>query len=371
MPLANITTVAGANSLECAPGATATYTFTVKNVSGAKVRMGLDPQAGNNNPAEVEWLEVQDGPALDFKDEEIKQVTIKVSVPQDTAEGSYGFRLRVYDMEHPERIETSSQIDVVVIPVVIIDDDDDEVVTKTCVWCWVVGVCAAIAIVGLLLFWMLLPGKSMVPDVTGKSLAEAQPMLDEAGLVIGTLTEKRSNKPADTILSSDPVADTEVDAGSAVKLVLATQPPANPNKTCFNAVQNKVAWNKQGNKRWSNSNVYNLCKGAETSVEPAVCFKRVMQGGAKRKDGKVWEWRSASALCKGTRNANKTLSCFTRFQRIGAFTYQHAILRCNPNLNGVLPQPAITVGKHQRLLYKLPTTRMTVPQVDESAAQEP
>ncbi|HFU4011681.1 TPA: Stk1 family PASTA domain-containing Ser/Thr kinase [Streptococcus suis] len=61
-----------------------------------------------------------------------------------------------------------------------------------------------------------------VPDVTGKSLSEATQMLKSAGLIVGTTTEEFSVQvESGYVISSDPVATTTLEKGTAVNLVVS------------------------------------------------------------------------------------------------------------------------------------------------------
>jgi len=63
---------------------------------------------------------------------------------------------------------------------------------------------------------------SVVPDVTGLTTAAAEAALVEVGLVLGEVTEAYSaTVAAGLVLSQEPVADTEVDEGSAVDVVVS------------------------------------------------------------------------------------------------------------------------------------------------------
>ena len=55
-----------------------------------------------------------------------------------------------------------------------------------------------------------------VPDVSGKSQAEARRTLEDLGLTVEV--NKRLGAPFDTVRSSDPGAGTSVKAGSSVKI---------------------------------------------------------------------------------------------------------------------------------------------------------
>ena len=98
---------------------------------------------------------------------------------------------------------------------------------------------------------------------------------------------------------------------------------------CKAAVQDKIAWNYKGNKRWSPNNVSRLCRGAENSPEPARCFKRVMHGGINWGGGSRWKWKNAITLCAGSRKAASTIGCFKQGVRVGK-SWKEAAEFCSP-----------------------------------------
>jgi hypothetical protein len=67
------------------------------------------------------------------------------------------------------------------------------------------------------------------------------------------------------------------------------------NTTCADSVQGKIAWDGVRNTTWSPANVAALCKGAEQSTGPGICFKaKVAQGIG---------WASAIKQCAGQTSA--------------------------------------------------------------------
>jgi len=100
--------------------------------------------------------------------------------------------------------------------------------------------------------------------------------------------------------------------------------------TCGNAVQGKIAWNYKGSKQWGINNINRLCAGAENSVEPALCFDRVMHGGVDWGGGTKWEWGNALNLCKGSHNANATIACFEKAIKVGK-GWKSVINSCSSN----------------------------------------
>ena len=137
---------------------------------------------------------------------------------------------------------------------------------------------------------------------------------------------------AGRVISTNPVAGTQVPTRSRVQVFVSTGPGAPPRETleaiCFNAVQNQIAWNYQGNKSWSPNNVQDLCRGASNPNPraPAQCFQRVMHGGINWGGGTQWQWTNARDLCMGTPDADRTISCFQRSLKGSA--WQAAIAAC-------------------------------------------
>ncbi|MGC9054903.1 MAG: PASTA domain-containing protein, partial [Candidatus Hydrogenedens sp.] len=64
--------------------------------------------------------------------------------------------------------------------------------------------------------------KVTVPDVVGKTEAEARSLITSAGLIVGTITQEYSDKvPKGKVIRQAPTAGSQVDRGSAVNLVIS------------------------------------------------------------------------------------------------------------------------------------------------------
>ena len=79
---------------------------------------------------------------------------------------------------------------------------------------------AALAVVAYLLVDTFAGGFAL-PDVVGKTVAQAEATLTAKGLVIGTTTNKANTAPTGTILSTDPPAGTDVSKKAVVNLVVS------------------------------------------------------------------------------------------------------------------------------------------------------
>lgn len=81
-------------------------------------------------------------------------------------------------------------------------------------------------------------------------------------------------------------------------------------KICQASIQGQIAWDYQGRRRWQRSNLERICKGAENSLQPGVCFNRVMHGSISHGSGTRWRWPPALKLCAGTLDSQATIACF-------------------------------------------------------------
>lgn len=113
-----------------------------------------------------------------------------------------------------------------------------------------------------------------------------------------------------------PVADAAPAPGATVS-----------SRVCFDAVQDNIAWDYAGSRRWSVANISRLCAGNEASTEPAQCFDRAMHGGIEHGAGTQWRWQDAIELCAGSVNHMMSVGCFEIRQRRGD-TQAEAINAC-------------------------------------------
>ena len=72
------------------------------------------------------------------------------------------------------------------------------------------------------------PGQIDVPSVVGQTVDEASATLRDAGLNLGEVSEEESTEPGGTVISQTPVAESQVDKGTRVDVVVAIA-PASPS----------------------------------------------------------------------------------------------------------------------------------------------
>jgi serine/threonine-protein kinase len=73
-------------------------------------------------------------------------------------------------------------------------------------------------------------GDTQVPDVIGRSQAEAQQMAERAGLKVSILPRADDKAPANTVFRTDPAPNSSVKKDSVVKLYVSTGPPQNKSE---------------------------------------------------------------------------------------------------------------------------------------------
>ncbi len=101
------------------------------------------------------------------------------------------------------------------------------VAKKRPVWPWILAV-ALLAMAGLGVAWGMGafgPKSAAIPDVTGKTRAEAQTLLTQAGFVVGAVTDDFSDAvPAGSVVSQQPAANSSAKKGTSVALTLSRGP---------------------------------------------------------------------------------------------------------------------------------------------------
>jgi eukaryotic-like serine/threonine-protein kinase len=65
------------------------------------------------------------------------------------------------------------------------------------------------------------PEQVAVPSVIGRSLQDAQAAIEAAGLVLGNVESRESDRPQNEVLETDPAGGTEVDPGSTVNVAIS------------------------------------------------------------------------------------------------------------------------------------------------------
>lgn len=98
-------------------------------------------------------------------------------------------------------------------------------------------------------------------------------------------------------------------------------------QSCTSTLQDKIAWDYNGNKHWALGNLKSLC-GNTNSIQPAVCFNKVMHGGVNWGNGTQWQYQNAMNLCRNSTDATKTVNCFIAVNKKQKGQWNNAINAC-------------------------------------------
>ena len=123
--------------------------------------------------------------------------------------------------------------------------------------------------------------------------------------------------------------------------VVAHESTQEIQNNCINNIQDAIAWNKVGSKRWATDNLKRLCAGTLNASEPGACFKKVIHGGVNWGRGTQWKWKNALDLCAGTSNAKMTVYCFQGSLSQGN-QFARAIKDCSrPTMHALTEAPQV------------------------------
>jgi len=183
--------------------------FTVKNNASrpARGRARVIPIGST----QAQWLTIAGDTERTFSGGETDVFIVNLQVPTGTPAGKYTFRFDMVSTADPQDDYTEGPVVSAEVP--------ETVVEHPFPW-WIVAVGAAVVVVGALVGYFLLR-KVEVPEVTGKTVAQATQILTDQGLEAKTV-ERMSNidpPPAlGTVFEQDPQAKTRVKSGSSVDL---------------------------------------------------------------------------------------------------------------------------------------------------------
>lgn len=81
--------------------------------------------------------------------------------------------------------------------------------------------------------------------------------------------------------------------------------------TCDKLVQGNIAWNADGDTKWSQRKLDLLCGTSTRPTQPLLCFDRLFHGEGAWVSLIAGEWRRAAQLCSGTNSVQERTACIT------------------------------------------------------------
>jgi beta-lactam-binding protein with PASTA domain len=183
--------------------------FTASNVSGRPI--SGKAMLVHADPSMKPWLILGDA-VRNFPAGGTQQYTVKVQVPRGCKPGKYNFRLDVASVQNPDEDTAQGPNIAVAVP--------EAPPPKPIPWKWILLAAALVLAVGGVTIWLLTSGGSIpVPELAGKTLADASALLTQNHLKVGEIENVvTDNAKVDTVLRQDPRPPTKVTQDSAVNL---------------------------------------------------------------------------------------------------------------------------------------------------------
>lgn len=194
-------------------------TFTVSNhpdrARRGRAQIKVEPGSG----VQPGWFTIED-PEREFPVDGVKQVqqfTVKLKVPADKPlKGS--FKLVVTSIRMPEVPDEHFSVGPPIgFEVKAVEPEPG----KPFPWWIVVAGVVTLLLIGGLVTWLMWPAGPVVPELAGKTRVEAEELLAENDLEVGTATEQSSPEKPGTVIATVPPAGTQVEAGATVNLVIS------------------------------------------------------------------------------------------------------------------------------------------------------
>jgi len=209
------------NDLEAATGS-ATAVFVVTNTTARPLR-GI-AKIKPLEKTQAEWLKIDGETERDFPAGGTHQFTVRFNKPNPPASPtappaaeSFPFRFDAISAVNPDEDFTEG-------PVVTVKIPEQKVVQKKPFPWWIIPVAAVLLIVVGVVIWLVARnsgGGTEVPDMTTKTLADAQKELTEQGFKTEKVEEIAPDKALDVVFRQDPVGKVETDPeATTVKLII-------------------------------------------------------------------------------------------------------------------------------------------------------
>ncbi len=194
--------------------------FDIVNVAGRTLNIVATtvPASGGRTPA---WLTVDGERTLRLQPNETRKVTLRLAPPATAPAGELAIRLKVYEVSLPEENNGFSEaVAVTVTPA--------PPVAPKRPWKLIAAIAAVLALVVAGGGWLAFEHftRAVMPNVEGKSVADAEAALQQAGIAADAITITNTiDRNADgTVTSQSPAADTPLDDEASVTLTVPRLP---------------------------------------------------------------------------------------------------------------------------------------------------
>ncbi|MGE5721639.1 MAG: PASTA domain-containing protein [Sphingomonadales bacterium] len=211
--------------------------YNVTNRSGQTAAGRLSIQTTGQSKAE--WFSIDGERERNFAPGETQTAAVTISVPPDVAAGDYAFRVRVVAVNDPDNDHAEGPITSAKVP-------PPSTAPKKALWPWIVAAIVLLLVLGVGGYFLFKPAPEengnqvapthVVPNLVGKSLAEATPLASGYDLV--PTAGAPAGNPPNTITSQSPAAGRALEPGFPIRVTFdpGVQVPSLTNQTTDQAV---------------------------------------------------------------------------------------------------------------------------------------
>lgn len=226
----------------------ATVQYTVKNVSGLPkdgraVLLSIPQTNPPKGAVENNWIKIDGATDRHFAPDQEEVFNVKIAaLPQDKPNcqpGNYSFRLDVVDIAKPDVGDSARPLQFEVVKAAV------KPMPK---WPILVAVIALVVIGGGVAAWLLTRGIK-VPDLTGKTVAEATQELANSKLTVDQNNVKENESTPENsgkVIDQNPKGGTNAKSGSAIEITIGAQRIHMPTLTGHTLAEAQTIINQNG-----------------------------------------------------------------------------------------------------------------------------
>lgn len=196
---------------------TGAVTFTVTNKTGQSLagRVTIEPQG----EAKAEWFSVDGESERQFTAGGTHTFTVRIKTAPEAKAGTYSLKVRAVAVNDPDNDFAES-------PVVVFDIAAPPAAApkKGLPWWIFAAIGGGVAVVAGVVVAVILftgGGGTVVPNVVGNQVAQAETTLTDAKFTVVKVDDPDSDQAPGTVTGQDPAAEAELDEGEPVTLRVA------------------------------------------------------------------------------------------------------------------------------------------------------
>jgi hypothetical protein len=219
------------DKISCKAGASAECGFDLINSTEGRLRVAIQTIGELKDKG---WVKVQGPLEVDLTPKAQEKLMVSVTVPATAEAKTYSFKLRVYDVQDPERAAESGAVAVAVAgSAPTAEAKPAPPITpggKKVPWPLIIGgIVGGLVLIGVLVTVFALIGGDKVPDVVQANADAAKQQLTEAGYKVKRAEQVvESPDSLNKVIETDPPPGTKLDKGKVVTMVVGIKPARTP-----------------------------------------------------------------------------------------------------------------------------------------------